>query len=356
MAKDTTTSSVSIPAYAKPYVERMLGRTEALTSQPYQVYGGERTAQFTPLQQQAFAGAETMQPAWQMGAASGLTGEAAGRALGTRYDPFRMGQFTPSTAASYMSPYMQNVVDIAQRDARRQSGIQRTQDLSQATAQGAYGGARSAIVEAERQRNLGQQLGDIQSKGLQSAYEQAQNRFGQEQQLREQSRQYGAGLGMQGLQTALQGAGQLGQLGGQQFQQGMDINKLQAQYGGVQQQQVQNILGQQYADFLAQRKYPYEQLSYMSDMLRGLPLTGSGAQTSYTAPPSMFQQVGSLGLGAYGLSKMFDEGGEVYAYGGEVGADSDGYFGDGGTAGTSDYPSSFGLGGIALNKLVGGEV
>jgi len=58
------------------------------------------------------------------------------------------------------------------------------------------------------------------------------------------------------------------------------------------------------------------------------------------------QTIGTLGLGAYGLSKM--------AEGGEVGGNSDGYFGDGGDTSTSSYPSSFGLGGIALNKLVGG--
>lgn len=343
----TQSSQVSIPAYARPYVERMLGKAEPLTEQEYQAYEGQRQAGFTPMQQQAFMGAQSMQPSAQGAVGSNLAAQAGFGALNTQYNPYQTGQFTASTAKQYMSPYMQNVVDIEKREAARQSTQQRLSNQAQATTQGAFGGARSAIVEAERQRNLGQQMGDIQSRGLQSAYDQATNRFQQEQQLREQSRQYGAGLGMQGLQTALQSAGALGELGGQQFQQGMDINKLQAAYGGMQQQRQQDILNQQYQDFLTQQQYPYQQLGFMSDMLRGLPLSGGGMQSVYQAPPSALQTLGSVGLGAYGLSRL--------AEGGEVGANSAGYMGDGGAIGSSPYPSSFGLGGIALSKLVGGQ-
>ena len=43
----------SIPEYAQPYVEKMLGQTAALTDinqNPYQVYSGQRLAGFTPMQ------------------------------------------------------------------------------------------------------------------------------------------------------------------------------------------------------------------------------------------------------------------------------------------------------------------
>lgn len=356
MAETATTYTTSLPPeIAAPYISRLLGKTEATTAQPYTPYPGERTAQFTPLQLESFRGAETMRPAWQQGTASEMAGLAGFGALKTQYDPFKTGQFTPEAASTYMSPYMQNVVDIEKREAGRQSEIQRQQEQSRATAQGAYGGARSAIVEAERQRNLAQQQGDIQSRGLQAAYEQAANRFLQEQQLREQSRQYGAGLGLQGIQTALQGAGTLGTLGGQQFQQGLDINKLQQQYGTQQQKQIQDVLTQQYQDFLAQKQYPYQQLSFMSDILRGTPLTGQGVQATYTPPPSTTQTLTSGLLGAAGLYSMLGkaEGGEIHAYedGGEIGANSGGYFGD-----DAYDTAGYGLGGIALNRLaMGGD-
>jgi hypothetical protein len=295
----STTQTSDLPDWAKPYAKEVLGVGSSLgftrdpTSgqisgfQPYQQYGGERTAQFTPLQQQAFQGAQGMGP-------SAATGAAVNKALTTSYDPYATGQFG-AQAGQYMDPYMQNVVNIQQREAARASEMQRNQNQAQAVGQGAFGGARQAIVEAERQRNLGTQMGDIQARGLQDAYGRGQNQFNTEQQLREQSRQYGAGLGLQGLQTALTGAQQ-------QFGQGMEANKLQAGYGTQQQQQVQNVLNQGYEDFLAEKKNPYQQVEFMSNLLRGTP-SGS-TQTMYTPSPSTASQLVGAGTALYGASRM----------------------------------------------------
>lgn len=293
-----------LPDWAIPYAKEVLGKGSALSQAPYQAYQGERIAQFTPLQQRAFQGAEGMAP-------SAATGEAVNRALGTSYDPYATGQFG-AQASQYMDPYMQNVVDIQQREAQRQADIAGTQRSAQAVQSGAFGGSRQAIMDAEAARNLALQKGDIQARGLQDAYSRGQTQFNTEQQLREQSRQYGAGLGLQGLQTALTGAQQ-------QFQQGMDVNKLQAGYGTQQQQQMQNILGQQYEDFLAQKKFPYQQLEFQSNLLRGTP-SGS-TQSLYTAAPSTGSQLLGTGTalgGAYLMSRA--KGGKVssYAKGGKV--------------------------------------
>jgi hypothetical protein len=292
--QQSSTQTQDLPDWAKPYAQEVLGKGAALSEAPYQAYTGERIAQFTPLQQQAFQGAKTMAP-------SAATGEAVTRALGTSYDPYATGQFG-AQASQYMDPYMQNVVGIQQREAARASEMQRNQNQAQAVGQGAFGGSRQAIMEAERQRNLATQQGDIQARGLQDAFSRGQTQFNTEQQLREQSKQYGAGLGLQGLQTALTGANQ-------QFTQGMDVNKLQAGYGTQQQQQVQNILGQQYQDFLDQKKFPYQQLEFQSNLLRGTP-SGS-TQTMYTAAPTMGSQVAGLGTAALGASKLMAKGGKV---------------------------------------------
>jgi len=323
MAEPTQTqiTQTSIPDYAKPYVEKLLGKSEALTETPYQTYDANRIAGFTPMQQQAFQGAQGMQTSGLSGLGGQYAGAATLGALGTNYDPtqFQGGQFGQQDAQQYMSPYMQSVVDIQQREAQRQADIAGTQRGAQAVRSGAFGGGRQAIMDAEAARNLAMQKGDIQAQGLQSAYQQAQAQFNadqarrmQAQQLAEQSKQYGAGLGLQGLQTALQGAGQMGQLGGQQFAQGMDINKLRQSYGTQQQQQEQNILSQQYQDFLNQQNYPYKQLGFMSDMLRGLPLSQSSSQI-YQAPPSALSTAAGLGTAALGASRlgMFAGGGAV---------------------------------------------
>jgi hypothetical protein len=174
---------------------------------------------------------------------------------------------------------------------------------------GAFGGGRQAIVDAEAARNLAIQKGDIQARGLQDAYSRGQNQFNIEQQLGEQSRQYGAGLGLQGLQTALTGAGQLGALGTQQFGQGLDINRLQNAYGTQQQQREQSILGQQYEDFLAQKKFPYQQVEFMSNLLRGTP---SGSVSSmYSPSPTTGSQLVGAGTAMLGASKFMAKGGKV---------------------------------------------
>ena len=319
----TSVTQTSIPEYAKPYVETMLGKTEALAGTPYQPYGQERQAGFTPMQQQAFQGAQNMQPSNVTGFGTQLAGAAGLGALGANYDPtqFQAGQFDQAAASQYMSPYMQSVVGVQQQEAQRQADIAGTQRSAQATGAGAFGGSRQAIMDAEAARNLATQKGAIQATGLQNAYAQAQQQYNadqarqmQAQQAAEQSRQYGAGYGMQGLQTALQGAGQLGTLGGQQFQQGMDVNKLQQATGATQQAQQQQALTQQYQDFLTQKQAPYQQLSYMSDMLRGLPMSQS-TQQLFQAPPTALSQAGTLGLGAYGVSQLMKaDGGSVSSY------------------------------------------
>ena len=312
------TQVADLPDWAKPYAKETLGKAQALTDisqNPYQQYTGERQAGFTPLQQQSFMGAGMMQPS-QLGAQAGqLAGAATLGALGTGYDPYQTGQFTSQAAGQYMNPYLEQAMAPQLREAARASEIQRNQDQARAVGQGAFGGSRQAIVEAERQRNLAQQQGDIRARGYQTAFDQAQQQFAREQQLREQSRQFGASLGLQGLQTALQGAGQMGQLGGQQFAQAMDINKLQNLYGGQQQAQEQAGLTQQYQDFLNQQRYPYQQLEFMSNLLRGTPM--GTVNTLYGAPSNTLGQLAGLGLGAYGM--MNRAGGGVvdsYAEGG----------------------------------------
>jgi len=98
-------------------------------------------------------------------------------------------------------------------------------------------------------------------------------------------------------------------LGNTSYNQMMGINQLQGQYGGMQQQQTQNILNNQMQDFQNYQNYPYKQLGFMSDMLRGLPLTQQSSSI-YQAPPSMLSQVAGLGLSAKALG-AFARGGAV---------------------------------------------
>lgn len=316
MADATYTNIVGFAPQIAPYAETLLGKTQALTDAPYQTYGQERIAQFNPLQQQSFTGAGQLGPSSaSLNAASGLQNYSQ-QAAGTNYGPSSYGTNSfvqPGAASAYMSPYMQNVVDIQKREAQRQSDIQGTQQQAQAVGAGAFGGSRDAIMRAERERNLGQQMGDIQAQGSQAAYSQAQQQFNAEQQARlnanqlnEQSRQYGAGLGLQGLQAGMQGMSNLGAVGQNIYGQQANALGIQNAFGGQQQQQTQNVMNQQYQDFLNQENAPYKQLNFMSDIIRGTPTTALGS-SMYQSPPSLLNQVAGLGTAAAGLFGAYNQ-------------------------------------------------
>ena len=243
----TTTYSTNIPEYARPYVENMLQSTQAqiynadMTGfRPYQPYSTDVNnyfAGFSPLQQSAQQAAYYMQAPQQYEAATGLAGASGIGGLGlARQMAGTGGRYAqmatdPYAIESYMSPYMQNVVDYQKSQAVRDYQMASPFRAAKAVGQGAFGGSRQAIENAEAQRTLMSQLQGIEAQGRQSAFQNAQ-----------QAQQFGANLGLQGQQAALgglgaatQAAGALGGIGAQQFGAEKDIIGLQSQMGAQQQ-------------------------------------------------------------------------------------------------------------------------
>jgi len=296
---ETTTYTTNLPEYAEPYYGRMVTRAEALSQEGYQPYTSERIAGFTPEQQQVFGETLGMQRPGELGQASAFTG--AGTLGALQANQFTPEQFGAAQMQQYMSPFQQGVTDIARRqaaeDARR---IQQQANLG-AARQGTYGGARQLLAQTEREKGLLQTLGDIQMKGSQAAFENAQQQF-----ERDQARRLGAAeFGLRGIQTGLQGAGQLAQIG--KDVQATDISRLQAQQAvaNAEQQMEQRRLDQAYQDFLAQREFPYRQLEFYNAMLRGLPVQANTQSSQYQAQPNIAQQVLGYGIPALALSKAF---------------------------------------------------
>jgi hypothetical protein len=307
-------TTTTIPDYARPYVEELLGNAQGLTDinqSPYMQYLGDRQAQFTPLQQQSFENAALMQTAPQLGDATALAGMSGLGALNTQYT-FRPADFASTfskdaqgnVTSPLMSPYMDAVVQRQQADARRQADIAGQAQQAQAARSGAFGGSGDYLMRGQARGNLSRQLGDIQAQGLQNAYQQAMQQFNTQNQLNAQQQQFGAGLGLQGLQTANQAASNLANIGQTQFGQNVGLLNLQNQLGTQQQQQTQNILTNQYQDFLNAQNYPYKQLGFMSDMLRGLPLTQQST-AMYGQAPSAVSQIAGLGGAALTGAKLF---------------------------------------------------
>jgi hypothetical protein len=365
------------PRQFMPYLERTIGKAEALSEADYQTYGGERLGGPSDIQMQARQETGAMQTPGQFGTATGLATAGGLSALQAgQYGPsqFRaqrvggpqlqqfqaqgpegiqtgMGSFTgEGTAQQFMSPYMQQVVDVQKQAAVREAQIADQQARLGSARQGTYGGARQALATAERERGLLDRLSNIQGTGSQAAFDAAQRAFEAEQgrglqagmqtqqlgtqtglenlraqlgvqqlgaqtgleaqranqqamleaqRMAEQSRQFGAGLGLQGAQAATQAGQALGQLGSQQ--QTADLSRLQAQEqaGARTQAEEQQRLDLAYQDFLAQQRYPYQQLEFMRNMVSGMPL--GQVNSMYQAPQSATQNLMQLGLGGLGL-------------------------------------------------------
>ena len=396
----TTQITSTIPDYAKPYAQQLLGSVfggqdpttgqfiPGLVGQGYQPYGRQRTAGFSPMQQQAFEGFAGMQVSPELGEAAGLAslaGRQSGQ-LGMSYQPmqyqptnvsymgtqapqlqqYQMGpaervgadRFGSQAMQDYMSPYMSGVVAQQKRGAMQDYARQMPGLRASAARSGALGGTREALMRSEAQRNLQGQLQGIEATGLQNAFQQAQQQFGADraaqmqaalanqqaglttgqqnlaallgvqqlgaqtglqsqqlnqaaqlqaqqqalgqnqaaQQLMEQSKQFGANLGLQGLQQQLAAAGSLGGLGMQGYQQRMGIGQAQLGAGAQGQALEQELLNQQYQDFMNQQQFPYKQAEFGMGILRGVPATGQ-VGTLYQQPPSLFGQIAGMGLG-----------------------------------------------------------
>ena len=286
-----TQQTSNIPEYFQPYLERLFERAEAVTTEPFERYEGQRLALPSPQQQAAYQGVEEMVGGYKpyIATADLLTAQAAQQST------------DPTAIASRMSPYQQAVIDIQKREALRDANKLQQQIGASAVGAGSFGGSRQALAETELARQTGQRLADIQAVGSQQAFQQAMNQLSADRAASLAAGQQFAGLGAQQQQLGLAGLGALETV------------------GGTQQAQQQKALDIAYEDFARERTFPSQQVQEMSSVLRGFNLPVSTYTTSQAqqAPPTFGQQAAGLGLGAlgiYGAGKgvgLFAEGGDV---------------------------------------------
>jgi hypothetical protein len=304
----TTTNRTTvneIPQYLTKASQDLVARGQALTSRPYEAYTGARVAEFSPDMQTAFGRMRNQGVAGQTTEASGLASLAGRRA--TDYGEFQTG------VQQYMNPYMQGVVDIERRKAQEAADRQSAVLSGQAAKTGAFGGSGAALQQRALRRDTAQQLGDIQTQGLNRAYEGAVNQYNT------------------GITGGLSAASQLAGLGQQQFGQEMDITKGLGTAGDVQRQREQALLDVGYGDYLTAQKYPYEQLAFQQGLVSGVPYSTTARTREISQPgkqvsqlveakeqPNPASQLIGAGTALYGATGDKAKGGEVkrYAVGG----------------------------------------
>lgn len=249
----------------------VISRAQAASRTPYQQYGGERIAGFSPDQLAAFQGVRNLQ-----GVAGDLYNQATGAAQNV-LGALNPSQFTQNVQ-QYINPYLGNVAAATMANLGQQQARERSDLTSRAIRSGALGGDRAGMERAELARTQGlasgQTLGNLLQQGYQSAADQYNKALG-----------YGltgattlGGLASQGQQTALQALQGLLGTGGQQQSLA----------------QAQNDVN--YQNFLQQQAYPYQQLSWLSGIVgANAPNMGGTASSTGTSVGQQFQAQPSLG-------------------------------------------------------------
>ena len=285
------TSESTISSWAGPYVTNMLGKSQAIAESPYQVYGGPMTAGESGLQSKVFQGLGNLSFPGNLGQSFSSTGAYQPPAMANNaYTPGAIGTGagagisglntgtagttsagTPGIASQYMNPYLQSVLNPQLEELRRQNAITNMGANAKLTGAGAYGGGRQAIMNAENNRNLMQEMNKTVGQGYANAYDKGMGQFNIEQG------------------------------------QSKDLVNMLANAGGQQRGIEQEGITADYNEFLAQRDDPMKKLQFQQSMLQGIPYqtvtnsplgkSGMGQLAEITGSlPSVEQTLKDLGL------------------------------------------------------------
>ena len=253
-----TSTESNIAEWAGPYVGDMLSKTMAVTNAPYQAYTGPLSAGYSPLQQKAFTGLESLSFPGKL--VKSFTSEGAYQ-LPTMGAPGAPPTGPTGIAAQYMNPYLSAVLTPQLEEMRRQSEISRKNlgakfgGAGGAGAFSAMGGGRQAIESSELERNLMQEQNKAIGAGYANAYDRAMGQFNTEQG------------------------------------QAKTLADMIASAGGQQRDIEQQGITEARKQFEAEQLKPYTDLRFQREMLSGLPVS---VQSTTPNTSTMGQITGGL--------------------------------------------------------------
>ena len=256
----------TLSEWAGPYVTSMLGKAEALSNTPYEVYQGPLTAGASSLQQKLFSGLGGLDFPGRLGQSFTATDAPTLPTMtssGMAGAPGAAAQPT-GIAAQYMNPYLSAVLAPQLSELQRQAQIAQMNTGSKLSQAGAYGGSRQAIMDAELQRNLLNEANKAIGQGYAAAYDKGLGQFNTE------------------------------------FGQAKDIAGMMSGAGATQRDIETEGIKADLAAFESQRDWPYKQLQFQQSMLQGMPIQSVAA--SYQQPSSATNFLNTTG----GLMDLYE--------------------------------------------------
>jgi hypothetical protein len=264
---NTSTTSNQMDPWLKGILSSNTARAEGIANRPFEGYGGQGYAPLSQNQRTAMTGAQNLNgagaPAIDMGinAAGGfLNGSAA------------------SGMANWQNPYTEQVVNSSLNDIERQRKMAIGSGQDAAIAAKAYGGSRHGVADSLTNENFARVSADTAGR------------------LRDQGFNTSAQMAQQDAGRGIQAAGLLGNLGQQQFNNGLGYVNALTQTGAMEQQTQQGQNAFDYQEFMRRMGYPQQGQQLINQSLGLLP---SGGTTTTTGPNNSGANTinGILGIG-----------------------------------------------------------
>ena len=296
-----------IPPWVNTAAQQNYGLAQNVAARPLQQYQGQMVADIGPQTQQA----------WNTAASGGAAGQDQYNAsqagylgvMGQQPQQVTPNQLSSTNLQPYMNPYTQSVINQTLPIMQQNLGLQQNQNQDQAAASNAYGGSRQAIQQGVTQAQGAMGMGQMAAQLNQANFGQAQGAAQQDintnlqGQLANQAvQQNQAGLNLQGAQ----GLANLGQQA--QLSQARNFAE-QTTAGAQQQQQAQNEINANMANFQQAWSYPGTQLGVLQSAL-GMTPYGQATQGQSTTQTQASPDYAMAALGGLqSLGGMFASGG-----------------------------------------------
>ena len=263
----STTSTTTDPAQMAIYSD-LYDRSKSIAGQPFVPFTGSRVAGFNPDQLQGFDSTRGMFQDSMSYDPRGLLSD-----MGSQ----------PLDIQSFQNPYNTQVIDQSLADLDRARQIRLQSDQDRAIGAGAFGGSRSALLEAETNRNFADAAARTSSNLRQSGYNNSLNAAMQDRNFRS------------GIQSGL--------LGDQYRNLGL-MSGIGSQQQGLQ----QRGMDAGYNEFLRALQYGPQQLGLLAQGVSALP-TQSNVTDSYKPGMGDYLAGGASLLGSAAMGGGFGKGG-----------------------------------------------
>jgi hypothetical protein len=301
----STTTTNQLDPSMRAWLGQNYAAAQKVNSQTYTPYNGQMVA---PLNGFESSGIGQGAAAASGGIGLGAINQGINNATAAgSYQPQQVstGTWNPSTAASYMNPYTQQVINTTNQQIKDNLAQTNNTTNAQATAAGAYGGTRQAVANAQNNYYANQVMAQTDAQLNDQAYNNAEGQFNADQARSLAGQQSNQQAGLNAANLGLGSADILNQLGVGQQAVGLGNANAMMQYGGVLQNQQQNENQWNYQNnYLNPQQWPIRGLNALESAVSGIPYgnTSTTQQQNYSNPMS-----GALGGAASGaaMGSMF---------------------------------------------------